>query len=147
MKKQKLKLSNLKKKKTVPPKPTIIPLEQGETEVWNYRQSFLYDFTAGLKAFYIPHEEINEFFLAYAGQGVGVRAYLGMSENTDFPYEPGDLKLIFVATAIDPKTGDRKDQIFEGRYVFDLSQPCPYECDATSPLFDPPPPITTKKRK
>jgi hypothetical protein len=107
-----------------------IPLSTGLEYINNYRNSNFFNDLNGLKAFYIPATEIAEFINEYKGEGVGMRAYLGLVPAT------AELKLVFVATELEDKDGIivHRDKIDNAR-VFDLTTPCPADCDTASPLF------------
>lgn len=111
-----------------------IPLSTGLEYIDNYRNSNFFSDLNDLKAFYIPATEIAEFINEYQGENVGMRAYLGLTVAT--PTEPAELKLVFVATTTEDKEGIivHKDVIDNAR-VFDLTTPCPADCDTASPLF------------
>jgi hypothetical protein len=117
----------------------VIPLEEAECMINNWQQSEACKDTGGFKAFYIPHDEITDFFTIYQNKGVGVRAYIGLESPQGTHPLVSNLKLIFVATEKDA-SGVQRDIIVSSngtRYVFDLSKPCPHACDDQSPLFNP----------
>lgn len=107
-----------------------IPLSTGLEYINNYRNSNFYGDLNYLKAFYIPATEIAEFINEYKGTDIGMRAYLGLIPAT------AELKLVFVATKTEDKDGIIvHEDIIDNARVFDLTTPCPYDCDAASPLF------------
>jgi hypothetical protein len=136
MEKKKVNLEDLKSKSKK--KEGTIPLNEARQMIINWRTSRAYSETGSFNAFHIPKDEINEFFNKYKGEGIGVRAYIGLS-NSENPTSQ-NLKLIFVATKLDPLIGnDNKDIIdtINGEsVVYDLSTPCPYSCDFESPLMN-----------
>ncbi len=107
-----------------------IPLSTGLEYINNYRNSNFFNDLNGLKAFYIPATEIAEFINEYQGENVGMRAYLGLIPAT------AELKLVFVATKTEDKDGIPVHiDIIDNARVFDLTTPCPADCDTASPLF------------
>jgi hypothetical protein len=135
MEKKKINLKDFKSKGKK--KESTIPLNEARQMIINWRASRAYAETGSFNAFHIPKDEINDFFNKYKGEGVGVRAYIGLSDNESATSQ--NLKLIFVATKLDPLLGDQNKDIIETingeSVVYDLSTPCPYSCDFESPLM------------
>ena len=75
------------------------------------------------KGHWIPGEALTEL-LATEGV-VNVRAYMGVDET-------GTQKLMFVGV-----DADGKDLIDDSHLIYDSTQPCPKNCDPTSPLYNP----------
>ena len=75
------------------------------------------------KGHWIPGEALSEL-LATEGV-VDVRAYMGVDET-------GTQKLMFVGV-----DADGKDLIDGNHFIYDKTQPCPKNCDPTSPLYNP----------
>lgn len=130
--------------KDVPEKfqPFSIPLEDAQEMICNWRKSNAYKETGKFKAFHIPYTEINEFMEMYKGKGVGVRAYIGLANPEEEQILSTNLKLIFVATEEAlfpvPFSKDIISEIDGKKVAFDLSTPCPIDCDIYSPLNAPP---------
>ncbi len=75
------------------------------------------------KGHLIPGEALSEL-LATEGV-VNVRAYMGVDEK-------GKQKLMFVGV-----NADGKDLIDDNHLIYDHTNPCPKNCDPTSPLYNP----------
>ena len=75
------------------------------------------------KGHLIPGEALSEL-LATEGV-VNVRAYMGVDTT-------GTQKLMFVGV-----DADGKDLIDANHLIYDNTQPCPKNCDPTSPLYNP----------
>ena len=75
------------------------------------------------KGHLIPGEALTEL-LAKEGV-VDVRAYMGVDET-------GTQKLMFVGV-----DADGKDLIDANHLIYDNTEPCPKNCDPTSPLYNP----------
>ena len=75
------------------------------------------------KGHWIPGEALTEL-LATEGV-VDVRAYMGVDET-------GTQKLMFVGV-----DADGKDLIDDNHLIYDNTEPCPKNCDPTSPLYNP----------
>ena len=75
------------------------------------------------KGHWIPGEALSEL-LATEGV-VDVRAYMGVDET-------GTQKLMFVGV-----DADGKDLIDDNHLIYDNTEPCPKNCDPTSPLYNP----------
>ena len=75
------------------------------------------------KGHLIPGGALTEL-LATEGV-VDVRAYMGVDET-------GTQKLMFVGV-----DADGKDLIDANHLIYDSTQPCPKNCDPTSPLYNP----------
>jgi hypothetical protein len=117
----------------------VITLGDAECMIANWQRSEAYTDTGGFKAFYIPHDEITDFFTIYANKGIGVRAYIGLEDPQGSQPLVSNLKLIFVATEKDRDGVDRDIIVSSNgeKFVFDLSKPCPHACDDQSPLYNP----------
>jgi hypothetical protein len=122
-------------------KNEVIPLWRAKEMVANWQLSPAFLATGKFKAFRIPAEEINQFKEMYNDDGVGVRAYIGLEKRDDSIELRYNLKLIFVATkkqeTFPPYYSDIISVINGEEVAFDLSSPCPTDCDDSSPLFDP----------
>lgn len=111
-----------------------ISTETGKEWTQNWRESEYFTRLNGIKAFHIPASEIIKFYEVYSDKnqfpdGVGVRIYLGLDKTID-PHSSTQIKLVFVGT--DPTS---QDDIILDDTVYDLSTPCPYDCDSNnSPL-------------
>ena len=75
------------------------------------------------KGHLIPGGALTEL-LATEGV-VDVRAYMGVDET-------GTQKLMFVGV-----DADGKDLIDDNHLIYDNTEPCPKNCDPTSPLYNP----------
>lgn len=122
-----------------------IPLELGINWCANWRQAFSnafpqVPFTDILRGFRIPFDDIAQ--LASIPQAVAVRSYLSM----DDPNDPSTLRLLLVPIGVNA-AGQEYDMLVGPEpivppesYIFDFTQPCPIQCDVTSPLYASPPP-------
>ncbi|MFZ7114531.1 MAG: hypothetical protein ACO1G9_04045 [Bacteroidota bacterium] len=123
------------------PKDLVIPLSKAIEMVANWQSSEAFQMTGGFKAFRIPAEEINQFKEKYNDEGVGVRAYIGLEAVGEANELVHNLRLIFVATkkeeTFPPYYSDIISIIDGEKVAFDLSSPCPTDCDMSSPLFNP----------
>ena len=75
------------------------------------------------KGHLIPGEALSE--LLETEGVVNVRAYMGVDTT-------GTQKLMFVGV-----NNDGKDLIDANHLIYDNTQPCPKNCDPTSPLYNP----------
>lgn len=95
-----------------------IPLKTAQKWCENWRTKQL----DTVKAFLIPKEDIIELYNEITKDGgQDVRGYLGIKED-------GEYKLMLVA--VDEKGSDMVDL-----GIYDLTKPCPNNCDLNSPLF------------
>lgn len=95
-----------------------ITLEQAQKWATNWRKNQ----TDEVKAFLIPNEDIIALYKGITEEGgQDVRGYMGIRDD-------GEYKMMFVA--VDPKGND---MIELG--IYDMTKPCPSNCDIESPLY------------
>ena len=75
------------------------------------------------KAHLKPREALTE--LLATEEVVNIRAYMGVDGT-------GAQKLMFVGV-----NADGKDLIDDNHLIYDKTEPCPNNCDSTSPLYNP----------
>ena len=87
-----------------------------------------------LRGFRIPIDDITA--LANMTEAVAVRSYLAM----DNPNDPTTIKILLVPIVVD-STGQEVDKLINdavqppASLIYDFTQPCPVQCDVTSPLY------------